>query len=237
MGLEIEIKGIPELKRAFEVIKKQKMMFIFGYGTKEFNVKMIDDSGLTLIDNKFVPYEKFADEWGEIFYFLTKKGNQKLMINFDFTDEEKQQLNQKENPEHLAQQDFEDLTSSDEQELNEIRKIIQKQLYKEYDNYNYPLGADADSRAPWNQKNEDEPKYKDYSLDKITTDLDTFTVMLEFTNDEEKPISLDVMLDKIDAPEEMWDYFIESISKTKKPEGFWNKIDVLVKTYIKKVEL
>ena len=51
--------------------------------------------------------------------------------------------------------------------FNSIKRIDENQI-KEYDNYNYPAGADADSNAPWNQAdNEPEYEYRNGELDDV----------------------------------------------------------------------
>jgi len=45
-----------------------------------------------------------------------------------------------------------------EAQLQKIFEDLEMKRLSEYDNYNYPMGADADPNAPWNQS---EPNYKD----------------------------------------------------------------------------
>ena len=55
--------------------------------------------------------------------------------------------------------------------FNSIKRIDENEI-KEYDNYNYPAGADADPNAPWNQAdNEPEYEYRKGELDD-TSSLD-----------------------------------------------------------------
>lgn len=50
-------------------------------------------------------------------------------------------------PEHQAQEDFYDnINQTSKDEIEESNNDV-----NEYDNYNYPAGADADPNAPWNQ--------------------------------------------------------------------------------------
>ena len=52
--------------------------------------------------------------------------------------------------------------------FNSIKRIDENQI-KEYDNYNYPAGADADPNAPWNQAdNEPEYEYRKGELDDVS---------------------------------------------------------------------
>jgi hypothetical protein len=51
--------------------------------------------------------------------------------------------------------------------FNKIKRIDENEL-KEYDNYNYPAGADADPNAPWNQDDyETQYEYRNGELDDV----------------------------------------------------------------------
>jgi len=118
----VDIKGTDKLKMIFLEAKNKNMDFLFGYGDKEFPVKSVEDGHLVITKRgkeEIFPYNYLTDEWGEIFYFLVKKGDAEIMINFDFSDEEKEKFPYRETPEQLAQQDFEDIASPDEQEMYE----------------------------------------------------------------------------------------------------------------------
>jgi len=66
--------------------------------------------------------------------------------------------------------------------INELRQVIRKNMVKtlyEYNNYDYPAGADTDSNAPWNQKDASEPKYSKHDIVNLLwhNDLDELAVL------------------------------------------------------------
>jgi len=73
-----------------------------------------------------------------------------------------------------------------------LQTVKKRHNLNEYDNYNYPAGADADPNAPWNQPND--PELTDWDIDKnlmLTFDSDdggTFTIDLDEIIPEEDPI-------------------------------------------------
>lgn len=119
--MDIEVKGIEQLKKVFNLSKSKKYNFKLMYGNAMVPVVSIEDENLIINfsgKNKVFPYSYIADDWGEIFAFFISSNSDEVMIDFSFTDEEKEKFN-KPNPEQLAKQDFSDIASEDELELNE----------------------------------------------------------------------------------------------------------------------
>lgn len=137
----IDIVGIDNLIEAFKTAKENNFDFFFGYGSRTFDVIDIQDDRLVIkfksFPEKEMPFNNLTDEWGEIFYFYVKEkdGDGEVMVNFDFTPEEKERFSPKMTARELAQQDFEDIASPDEQELYEnrnkdLRTFIKNEVLK-----------------------------------------------------------------------------------------------------------
>lgn len=115
------VNGIPRLKEYFKKSKEFGFSFIFGYGNKQIPVEDIKDDKLIINysgEKKIFPYDLLTDDFGEIFYFLIKGGGGELMLDFNFTKEEKDKFKNQVDAKELAMNDFEDIASEDELEMN-----------------------------------------------------------------------------------------------------------------------
>ena len=63
----------------------------------------------------------------------------------------------------------------------ELQRLIKESLgeinLKEFDNYNYPPGADADPNAPWNQP--EPPEFVEYDVIDDGDSVDDFSVTVQ----------------------------------------------------------
>jgi hypothetical protein len=132
----IGIKNLINISKHEEMVK----MF-FGYGNKIIGINSINENGLLLdkdiigvTHNKFMPYNYLMDEWGPIWYFTAKVNGEEehLEVQFGFSEEDKKKFHQENTPKELAKQDFEDMASDDELELNENSSDdLTKEIYDE----------------------------------------------------------------------------------------------------------
>lgn len=128
--------GISELSKIFHHKNIEKMMF--GYGNSERKIVKMNDDGFEInepirgLSDKFVPFSHLIDnEWGPIWYFSVKINSNpdEMIVDFEFSDEDKSRIKPKATPEILAIKDFEKLTSDDERELNEDDTLDTTSLY------------------------------------------------------------------------------------------------------------
>lgn len=95
--------------------------------------------------------------------------------------------------------------------LLENRKAKIEKLLKEYNNYDYPAGADADSNAPWNQADES-PKFEGFEIEENGDTLDTFYVNASGNNDyAHVESSLFTILNDLKSNEEIMQYFEKAL--------------------------
>jgi len=97
-----------------------------------------------------------------------------------------------------------------ESEKNEIEN--QLKLLKEYNNYDYPAGADADPSAPWNQVENDYPKFDDFEIEEDGDTLETFYIKaIGNDGDSYASDSLLNILGGLEVGEEVVQYFEKSL--------------------------
>jgi len=115
--------------------------------------------------------------------------------------------------------------------LKEEKEVLKNKLkvLKEYDDYNYPAGADADPSAPWNQvDNEFEGEYE------IVDDGDntlSFSVEMTDSGGGTATAYLEEMLEKIGSTPKTIEYFEVALLKHPRPEGFKEYLDSVVNSY------
>jgi len=119
--------------------------------------------------------------------------------------------------------------------MGRLDKTFKPKL-NEYDNYNYPAGADADPNAPWNQP--PDPEFKEWEIYDEGDTLDDFTI--NFMDDQQGSavVALQDILDSFvgsgDAEADAtYDYFANAVKspEMKASDEFKAKLDVAVEKY------
>lgn len=91
--------------------------------------------------------------------------------------------------------------------LLENRKAEIEKLLKEYNNYDYPAGADADPNAPWNQS-EENPEFDSLEIEQNGDTLDTFYIkVIGNSGTSHASNSLLEILEELQSNEEIMQYF------------------------------
>ena len=119
--------------------------------------------------------------------------------------------------------------------LNELKQLV-KQLIKEeksyineYNNWDYPAGADADPSAPWNQGGE--PDYDGYEIENDADNTVDFTIRIKNTAGCYFIVSLDKILNDLKLPEEEILYMEWAVEQFPRPDDFETKLDDLADSY------
>ena len=124
--------------------------------------------------------------------------------------------------------------------LKEHKKKIKRELrlLKEYDNFNYPSGADADPNAPWNQV--DSPEYSG-NFEIIGDAGEISDVNIKLIDDEGGTASayLDEMLQYFDEIEyeKIENYFRKALLMNPRPEGFDKILSKVVNKYYENADV
>lgn len=106
---------------------------------------------------------------------------------------------------------------------------IIKSVINEYNNYDYPAGADADPNAPWNQG--DAPEFDTFNIKNDADNIVDFIVELHDTANGTNIVSIEKMLDATNANKDEYIYFDWVLEQNPKPVSFLKKLKNLCKTY------
>ena len=99
-----------------------------------------------------------------------------------------------------------------EAQLQKIFEDLEMKRLSEYDNYNYPWGADADPNAPWNQSDGNHKDAKDVSGDYVTVAYDRGEYLLKNKENNQLFYTIDDVFDQYsnggnrDIKDELYDY-------------------------------
>ena len=112
--------------------------------------------------------------------------------------------------------------------INELKEIV-KQLIKEYNNYDYPAGADADPSAPWHQGGE--PDYEGFEIINDADNIVEFTIQLHDSAGCTFETTLEDMLRDLKIPSEEYQYFDWALEQQPRPNDFMKKLDDMADKY------
>ena len=131
---------------------------------------------------------------------------------------------------HLISEEVKKLEKIDFLKENKIKIKRELRLLKEFDNYNYPHGADADPNAPWNQ--EDSPEYSgNFEIVDDGDNVNEFSVKLIDDGGGTSTVYLYKMLDTINANPEVVNYFEKALMTKPRPNSFEKNLNNLVDEY------
>jgi hypothetical protein len=120
---EFEVTGIEDLKKVFENIKENGFTLSFEYNNFSAEVQEITDEEMKFTNGGSFPFNKLMDSWSAIFYFIAYGGKENVMIHFKLSEEDNEKLYPYGYPESAAIEDFEAVTTPDEQELYEEKEF------------------------------------------------------------------------------------------------------------------
>ena len=109
-----------------------------------------------------------------------------------------------------------------------LLKVI-KTVINEYNNYDYPAGADADPSAPWNQTNS--PEFDAFDIVYDGDNLADFIVKLHDTANGTDEVSIEKMLITTKSNEDEYLYFDWALEQNPKPATFMKKLNNLCEKY------
>jgi hypothetical protein len=115
-----------------------------------------------------------------------------------------------------------------------IKVINENNELMEYDEYNYPAGADADSRAPWHEDSDPYENYEEYVILNDGLSVDDFNVRL-YSSSYTATNSLYNILRDVRADEEICEYFDDALVNPdmRNSDDFKRRLDALLDTWAK----